>query len=151
MAGELMTALFGFVILFGLCVMWPVLTTIGVIRYRTYLISLIAPILVLGFLAGVGSGFVETAGWRVSKGPMERAAANCADADRGLYGVYLVHSVEERNRGCLFTTNNYTDGAEVGYAYFPNGVPSRGSEPPGISHLVYEPFEGPWHKVFYHS
>ncbi|MEU4341863.1 hypothetical protein AB0H00_11430 [Nocardia sp. NPDC023852] len=136
------TALFSLAVLFGLCVVWLAYTLIGLIRYRAFLISLIAPILVLGWIVVAKSGAVEAAAWRISQGPMEDAAANCADAEGGLYGIYFVHSVAEQDGGCLFTTDNDVDRA--GYAYLPGGVPAR----PRVS---YFPLDGPWHTFIIYS
>lgn len=117
---------------------WLVTAAIGVFRYGTWALSLLAPLVVALTAAAAWSGAPARLGWQVSEAALERAAIACTPTTGTRIGVYRVSTITNREGGCLI----YTNGGfmtSAGFAYFPDGAP-----PEADGDITYEPFQGPW-------
>ncbi|MET8795117.1 hypothetical protein ABZV91_01435 [Nocardia sp. NPDC004568] len=128
--------------LLGLAVLWAICAVFGLIRYRAWLLSVVAPVLVLAAVAAVYSGAAEQVGWRVSKAALDEAAAQCvARSEPGRIGVYAIEWVDRTADGCHF----YTGGGfldPVGFAYLPEGPPPERRS----SETIYRQYDGSWYR-----
>jgi hypothetical protein len=128
--------------LLALAALWFICAAFGLIRYRAWLPSAAAPVLVLVAIAVVYSGAAEQVGWRVSKAALEEAAAQCVPrSEPGRIGLYTIEWVDRPDTGCRF----YTGGGfldQVGFAYLPEGPPL---ERPG-SETTYRQYDGSWYR-----
>lgn len=122
----------------------------GLFAYRAYLLTLVAPSLVLGSLGLLITGGVPKVAWWISRDAFAEAGVTCpASGSASWIGVYRIRRVEgwtdtRGHDGCLF----YTDGGfldRVGFAYLPNGAPSS-DRPPSSDRIEYTPFEGNWYR-----
>ncbi|MEV2223943.1 hypothetical protein AB0E01_29255 [Nocardia vinacea] len=116
----------------------------GLIAYRTYLLTLLAPVLVLGAFALLLTGVMPKLSWWISRDAFTEVGTACAatSSDRWI-GVYHIRHIGKYDGGCLF----YTDGGlldSVGFAYMPDGVPAAAH--PGYARIEYTPFEGAWYR-----
>ncbi|MCX5044038.1 hypothetical protein OG921_12750 [Aldersonia sp. NBC_00410] len=134
----------GWALLF-LGIAWLVLALIGLLRYRAYRASLIAPVLVLTTAALVVFSVPSWIGFQVSKGGLADAAAECRDSvEKVRIGVYEVSRIAHREEGCLF----YTQGGlidSVGVAYLPGGAPYLG-RPRHDGEIGYSHLDGDWYR-----
>ncbi|WP_431971630.1 hypothetical protein [Nocardia sp. bgisy134] len=129
--------------LFSAGVSWLICGLVGLIAYGNGRLSLVAPLLVVCAVGLVWTGLPEDLGWRLSKGSLERAAADCvvSDAD-ARYGVYTITKVEQYRGGCLFETRGLL--SLSGYAYMPNGAP----ESQGEYEYKFRPYDGVWFRYW---
>ncbi|WP_431955399.1 hypothetical protein [Nocardia lijiangensis] len=122
---------------------WLICGSVGLIACDNGRLSLLAPLLVVGTVALVWTGLPENLGWRLSRGSLDRAAADCvvSDAD-ARYGAYIIASVEQYRGGCLFETQGLL--GLSGYAYMPNGAP----ESQGEYEYKFRPYDGVWFRYW---
>ncbi|MEV0298445.1 hypothetical protein [Nocardia sp. NPDC050710] len=126
----------------GCGVMWFVVMLVGAIKYRAFVLSAIAPVLVVGTVLMLWSGVAERAGWRISKGGLEREAVACVESGGPhRVGIYTVSRVRRADGGCLFETSEDLL-SQVGFAYLPNGAPAAQHE----YDYNYRPYDGPWYR-----
>ena len=135
--------------LLGLAVLWAICTLYGSIRYRTHLLSAVAPALVIATAVVVYSGAAERVGWQVSKGSLEAAAAECAArSEPQRIGVYTIERMErtgtetggEGTECRFYTGGGFLD--PVGFAYLPVGPPPE--RPAGET--TYRHYDGSWYR-----
>lgn len=139
--GDRTIALLLILLLSGLS--WLICGLVGLIRYDNGRLSLAAPLLVLCTVALVLTGLPENLGWRLSKGSLEQAAADCVESGTDArYGVYTIVGVERYRGGCLFERQGLLAG--FGYAYMPHGVP----ESQGEYEYKFRPHEGDWYSYW---
>ncbi|MFI5719286.1 hypothetical protein [Nocardia sp. NPDC051750] len=129
-------------VLLGLGVVWLAFAAIGLIRYRTFLPSVVAPAAVVIAVALVWSGAAQRIAWQVSRGALERAAVACEPrSGSSRIGVYTIESVRRAGVGCHFyTTGGFLD--RVGFAYLPEGAPP---ERPAAE-TTYRHHDGHWYR-----
>ncbi|WP_067815559.1 hypothetical protein [Nocardia inohanensis] len=120
--------------------LWLITAAIGVIRYRAWLPSLLAPLVVLLTLAVTWSGFPAHFGWTLSRDALERTAVTCSPTTGTRVGVYRVTAIEKRRDGCLIQISGGFPTLS-GFAYFPGAAPPADDD--GIS---YVRIEGPWYR-----
>ncbi|MFI2471844.1 hypothetical protein [Nocardia xishanensis] len=122
--------------------LWLVIGMIGLIAYDNARLSLVAPLVVVSAVALYWTELPAQLGWWLSKGSLDRAAAECVPASAGArYGVYTVIEVEPYAGGCLFSTG-YGLYTPRGFAYLPDGAP----DPKGRYDYRFEPYDGPWYR-----
>ncbi|WP_067716872.1 hypothetical protein [Nocardia yamanashiensis] len=110
----------------------------GLLRYRAWALSLLAPLVVVATFVVARSGAPAELGWTLSKSALEQAAITCAPTTGTRIGVFHVSTIANREGGCLlYTTGGFM--TYSGFAYFPDAAPAPGGD------LYYEPFEGPWY------
>ncbi|WP_194814361.1 hypothetical protein [Nocardia sp. XZ_19_385] len=128
--------------------MWFAFGIVGLASYRTYIATLIAPIMVIGSGLIFGSGVHETVAWRISKGALERAAATCQEnRTEQRIGIYAITNVDKTKDGCEFSTAaGFLN--SVGFAHYPTSAPQNKSSKGGdySSSTSYTPFDGPWYR-----
>lgn len=136
-------------VLLGLAVLWAICALFGAIRYRAYLLSALAPVMVAVTVVVVYSGAAEQVGWQVSKGSLAAVAAECARrSEPHRIGVYTIERVSREGAGpgragteCRFYTNGgFLD--SVGFAYLPEGPPP--DHP--ASETTYRQYDGSWYR-----
>ncbi|MGW5381711.1 hypothetical protein [Nocardia sp. NPDC003963] len=135
--------------LLALAVLWSIFALFGAIRYRAYLLSAVAPALVLVAFTAVYSDTAERVGWLVSKGSLEAAARECApSSEPHRIGVYTIERIRPAEGGadragteCRFHTGGGFMN-EVGFAYLPDGPPPDHSS----SETTYRPYDGSWYR-----
>ncbi|MEV0033470.1 hypothetical protein [Nocardia sp. NPDC050793] len=123
-------------------ILWVICGLVGLIAYDNARLSLVAPLVVVSAVGALWTGLPEALGWQLSKGSLERAAAECVSSDASArYGVYTTISVEPYAGGCLFSTGRgwYT---KHGFAYMPDGAP----QPKGEYGYHFAPYDGPWYR-----
>ncbi|WP_194814360.1 hypothetical protein [Nocardia sp. XZ_19_385] len=139
--GEFFVGLFGLLALLGLGVVWIIITIIGLLAYRTFLASLITPLIVLTGMGLAWAEIPQKLAWWASRDALGRAASTCDEhGDSGRIGVYTITRVQRTPDGCLF----YTDGGflnRVGFAHLPGGAPAT---PPAV--MQYTSLGGPWYR-----
>ncbi|MEU0545004.1 hypothetical protein ABZ319_34545 [Nocardia sp. NPDC005978] len=126
-------------VLLILILWWLVTTTIGIVRYRTWLPSLLAPVTVASSIALLAHDVPENLGWSLSRNALEQVAATCEKPDDARIGLYRIHHVVKRDGGCLFylrAEKIYTPGL----AYFPDAPPPRYS-----GYFSYFPYRDRWY------
>lgn len=139
--------LVGYVLLFyaliALATTWLIWLLIGRLRYHTWHLFFVAPLLAAAASALVATGLSADAGWWLSRSALERAATDCAPTttDHRL-GVYTVTTVEQSDGGCLFTIPGMGFLDAAGFAYMPAGNPPAGR---GDGDEFYTHLDGPWY------
>ncbi|GAA1608564.1 hypothetical protein GCM10009764_35590 [Nocardia ninae] len=114
----------------------------GALRYRTWRLSLIAPVVAILSIAVACTGIPGKVGWALSKDALEQAAVTCAHTKETRLGVIRVTAIAKRDGGCwLYTHGVLTD--SVGFAYFPDRAPVSSSPETSYTHL-----EGPWYRFY---
>ncbi|MEU7143363.1 hypothetical protein ABZ942_28240 [Nocardia sp. NPDC046473] len=114
----------------------------GALLYRTWRLSLIAPVAaILTFAVGC-TGIPGEVGWALSKDAFEQAAATCAHTKETRLGIIRVTTITKRDGGCwLYTHGGLID--STGFAYFPDRTPVSSSPKTSYTHL-----DGPWYRFY---
>ncbi|WP_327140023.1 hypothetical protein [Nocardia sp. NBC_01327] len=124
-------------------VIWLMLALIGGIAYRTYLLSVLAPALIVLTAVLLVLQIPQDLGWRMSRPALEKAAAACADTRSDTrIGLYTFDYIRKTPEGCTFSLAGSGLGPD-GFAYIPSGA---APELPATA-LVgdrYTPLGGPW-------
>ncbi|MFI7000400.1 hypothetical protein [Nocardia sp. NPDC050175] len=113
---------------------------VGAVRYHTWRLSLIAPVVAILSMAVGFTGIPGKIGWALSEDAFEQAAITCAPTKETTLGVIRVTRITKRDGGCRFYTHLGLM-SPVGFAYFPDRTPVSSSPEDSYTHL-----EGPWYR-----
>lgn len=129
--------------------LWLAFAIVGAVRYRSWRLTLIAPIIVV---VTTVLAFFEVPGravFAVSRGALTDAAQECAEGGKSWHGAVRVDRTRRLDDGtCLFyTPGGFID--SVGWAYVPDavGVPVSDPNDGGIS---YAHVTGDWYRFTWH-
>lgn len=118
---------------------WLVVTAIGLLRYRTWRLSVLAPLTVASCIALLDTGIPENLGWSLSRSALERSAVTCERPRDTTIGVYRIHHMTKRDGGCLFylrAEKTHTPGL----AFFSDRTP-----PAKSGRFFYTPHRDGWY------